>query len=149
MAAAPRASCATATAIVIETQGADGQTATYPVVGVAGIDPLQQYLLEPVPGRRQVFDIGWDVVGKRWFPVFPGQDASPGNGMHWTGPYKSWEARCAECHATGYSRNYDPATHLYAPKLAEIGVGCEGCHGPGAAHVAWAENPAKHRRLRD
>ncbi len=126
---------------VIETRGADGQTAAYPVVGVAGVDPLQQYLLAPMPGRTQVFDIAWDVGRKRWYPVFPDQDASPGNGMHWTGPYKSWEARCAECHATGYSRNYDPAAQVYAPKLAEKGVGCEGCHGPGAAHVAWAEGP--------
>lgn len=128
---------------LIETQGADGQTATYPVVGVAGIDPLQQYLLEPVPGRTQVFDIGWDVAAKRWFHVFPGQDASAGNGMHWTGFYKSWEARCAECHATGYSRNYDPASQTYSPKLAEQGVGCEGCHGPGAVHVAWAADASQ------
>jgi hypothetical protein len=28
--------------------------------------------------------------------------------MHWTGPYKNWNARCAECHATGYKKNYDP-----------------------------------------
>jgi predicted CXXCH cytochrome family protein len=126
---------------IIETQGADGRTASYPVVGVAGVDPLQQYLLEPEPGRTQVFDIAWDVAARRWYPVFPDQDASPGNGFHWTGPYKSWEARCAECHATGYSRNYDPTRHSYAPNLAEKGVGCEGCHGPGAAHVAWAKAP--------
>lgn len=126
------------TAYMIETEGADGIVRSFPVVGVAGIDPLQQYLLSPEPGRTQVFDIAWDVPGQRWYPVFPGQDASPGNGFHWTGVYKSWEARCAECHATGYTRNYDITTRTYAPQMAEIGVGCEACHGPGAAHADWA-----------
>lgn len=123
---------------LIETEGSDGQRHAYDVVGVAGIDPLQQYLLSPEPGRTQVYDIAWDVKGKRWYPVFGDQVAPPGDGLHWTGPYKSWEARCAECHATGYSRNYTPVTNRYAPKMAELGVGCEACHGPGAAHVAQA-----------
>src|SRR5690606_28338696 len=42
------------------------------------------------------------------------------------------------CHATGYDKGYDPATRSYASTEVEIGVGCEACHGPGAAHVAWA-----------
>jgi predicted CXXCH cytochrome family protein len=125
----------------IETEGPDGQRRAYPVVGVAGIDPLQQYLLSPEPGRTQAYDIAWDMTGGRWYPVFSGDPPPPGDGFHWTGPYKSWEARCAECHATGYTRNYAPATRTYAPKMAEIGVGCEACHGPGAAHIAWAAAP--------
>jgi len=128
-------------AYMIETAGADGQRRAYQVVGVAGIDPLQQYLLSPQPGRTQAYDIAWDVAGKRWYPVFPDPVPPPGDGFHWTGTYKSWESRCAECHATGYSRNYDPPTNSYAPKMTEIGVGCEACHGPGAAHIAWARDP--------
>jgi hypothetical protein len=81
---------------LIETEGPDGVRRAYPVVGVAGIDPLQQYLLSPEPGRTQTYDIAWDVVGERWYPVFPDQIVPPGDGLHWTGPYKSWEARCAE-----------------------------------------------------
>ena len=126
----------------IEAEGADGVRREYPVIGVAGIRPLQQYLLSPAPGRLQAYDIAWDVVASRWYPVFPDQTAPPGDGFHWTGPYKSWEARCAECHATGYSRNYDIQTRSYAPEMVEIGVGCEACHGPGAEHVAWATAPA-------
>ena len=126
---------------MIETEDGSGQRRAFEVIGIAGIDPLQQYLISPEPGRTQTFDIAWDVVTKRWYPVFPDQLAPAGDGMHWTGPYKSWEGRCAECHATGYTRNYDATTRTYSPKLAEIGVGCEACHGPGAAHVAWAKSP--------
>ena len=43
-----------------------------------------------------------------------------------------------ECHATGYTRDYDAVARTYAPRMAEIGVGCEACHGPGSAHLAWA-----------
>lgn len=125
-------------AYLIETEGADGVRRANQVVGVVGVHPLQQYLLSPAEGRLQAYDIAWDVERKRWFPVFGDQVAPPGDGFHWTGPYKSWEARCAECHATGYSRNYIPATNSYAPRMAETGVGCEPCHGPGANHVAWA-----------
>lgn len=122
---------------MIETAGADGATRAFPVIGVAGWAPLQQYLLEPSPGRTQAFDLAWDIAGRRWFPVL-GDLPPPGDGLHWTGPYKSWEARCAECHATGFARHYDAATRTYAPTGAETGVGCEACHGPGAAHVRWA-----------
>ena len=119
------------------------------MVGVAGWHPLQQYLISPEPGRTQAFDIAWDVEAGRWYPVFPGDPPPPGDGFHWTGPYKSWEARCAECHATGYSRNYAPETRTYAPEMAEIGVGCEACHGPGSAHVAdpAAADAGRPRRL--
>jgi predicted CXXCH cytochrome family protein len=119
----------------IEAEDGRGARRAFEVVGVAGWFPLQQYLVSPEPGRTQAFDIAWDVERGRWYPVFPG-DPPPGDGFHWTGPYKSWEARCAECHATGYSRNYRPETRTYAPELAEIGVGCEACHGPGGAHAA-------------
>ncbi len=126
---------------LIETEGPDGVRRAYDVVGVAGIDPLQQYLLSPEPGRVQTYDIAWDVEAARWYPVFPDQVALPGDGFHWTGPYKNWDGRCAECHATGYSRNYSPVTDSFKPQMTEIGVGCEACHGPGAAHLSWAKDP--------
>jgi predicted CXXCH cytochrome family protein len=127
-------------AYVIATEEA-GERREFEVVGVAGVAPLQQYLLAPEPGRTQAFDFAWDTERGAWYDLYPAGPIAPDDGLHWTGPYKSWEARCAECHATGYSRNYDPATRRYAPEMAEIGVGCEACHGPGEAHVAWAEAP--------
>jgi predicted CXXCH cytochrome family protein len=126
---------------VIETENAEGALERFEVAGVVGISPLQQYLLSPEPGRLQAFDIAWDTEKDRWFAVFPDQELLPGDGLHWSGAYKSWEARCAECHATGYSRNYDQQTRAYDPLFSEIGVGCEACHGPGQAHLDWAQAP--------
>jgi predicted CXXCH cytochrome family protein len=134
---------------LIETDGPDGQRRAFEVVGVAGVDPLQQYLLSPEPGRTQTYDIAWDVQGKRWYPVFPDQVVPADDGMHWTGPYKSWESRCAECHATGYSRNYQPQTNRFVPRMAERSVGCEACHGPGSDHLDWAHRASAREPASD
>jgi predicted CXXCH cytochrome family protein len=102
---------------------------------------LQQYLVELKGGRLQALDLSWDTKAKRWYHLYPNQDLKGGDGLHWSGPYKSWNARCAECHATNYDKNYDPQTRSYNSSQSEIGVGCEACHGPGEAHVAWARSP--------
>lgn len=117
----------------------DGQSARYKVHSVAGIAPLQQYLLETAAGQLQAYDVAWDAEAERWYHLYPEQDLLPGQGLHWTGPYKNWNARCAACHATGYLKNYDPGSQTYQSTQSEIGVGCEACHGPGEAHLAWAE----------
>jgi len=124
----------------IETDGPDGQAAEYRVMGVAGIEPLQQYLLETEPGRLQAYDVAWDILAQRWYHLYPDTGLKPGNGLHWTGPYKTWNARCAECHATGYVKAFDPSLGGYSSQQAEVGVGCEACHGPGSAHLSWARN---------
>jgi predicted CXXCH cytochrome family protein len=116
----------------------DGSTRDYPIHSVAGIAPLQQYLLETEPGRLQSFDVVWDTKNRRWYHLYPDQDLPPEDGLHWTGPYKNWNGRCAECHATGFQKNYNLGSRTYASTQAEIGVGCEACHGPGSAHLEWA-----------
>ncbi|WP_424968240.1 multiheme c-type cytochrome [Dinoroseobacter sp. S375] len=122
----------------ITSDGPDGQMTRYPVHSVAGVAPLQQYLIETEPGKIQSFDVVWDVDQARWYHLYPDQDLPYSDGLHWTGPYKNWAARCAECHATGYDKGYDPRSRSYASRQAEIGVGCEACHGPGEAHRDWA-----------
>jgi formate-dependent nitrite reductase cytochrome c552 subunit len=122
---------------VIETDGPDGTMTQYPVAGVAGIEPLQQYLLETEPGKLQSFDVAWDTELERWYHLYPDQNLPAGNGLHWTGPYKNWNARCAECHATNFEKNFMQSSNSYQSTQAEIGVGCEACHGPGQAHLDW------------
>lgn len=113
----------------------------YPIVATLGITPLQQYLVETEPGRLQALDLAWDAERKRWYDLYPEERLASDDGMHWSGPYKNHNARCAECHATDYAKNYRPRERVYESEQAEIGVGCEACHGPGAAHEAWAETP--------
>ncbi|KUJ86260.1 hypothetical protein AVO45_04100 [Ruegeria marisrubri] len=120
----------------------DGTTARYKLHSVVGVAPLQQYLFETEPGRLQSFDVVWDTEKSEWFHLYPDQDLPPDDGLHWTGPYKNWNGRCAECHATGFQKNYGPKTGRYSSSQSEIGVGCEACHGPGSAHLDWATGKA-------
>ena len=85
----------------------------------------------------------WDVEGEEWVHLYPGDAIAPDDGLHWTGPYKTWNARCAECHATDYRRAYSPQQRRYNSRSAESGVGCEACHGPGQTHVDWAADPSQ------
>jgi tetratricopeptide (TPR) repeat protein len=132
----------------IETDGPDGKPREFEVKYTVGVEPLQQYLLEIEPGRLQALDLAWDTTRRRWYHLYPDQDLQGGDGLHWTGPYKNWNARCAECHATGYAKNYDARARTYSSVQSEIGVGCEACHGPGEAHVAWAEAPGSYDTAR-
>ncbi len=123
----------------VTTEGADGKPQTFEVLYTVGHRPLQQYLVATEKGRLQVLDLAWDVTGKKWFHLYPDQDAPPGDGLHWTGSYKNWQARCATCHQTGFDKAYDLPSRTYKSHWAELTVGCEACHGPGQPHNDWAK----------
>ncbi|MBR0670759.1 multiheme c-type cytochrome [Neoroseomonas soli] len=147
---------------VIRTDGPGGAVADFTITETFGADPLQQYLLLFPDGRRQALPWAWDTRlreegGQRWFHLMAQEPLPTNDPLHWTGREQTWNFMCASCHSTGLVRGYDEATDRYETTWTEISVGCESCHGPGAAHVAWAQPGARkddsHRallvRLRD
>jgi len=54
------------------------------------------------------------------------------------GQKNDWNTQCATCHTTGYRiTGYDEkAKKTTKSEFAELGIGCEACHGPGAKHVS-------------
>src|SRR5262249_20683160 len=105
--------------------------------------PLQQYLVPFPDGRLQALGIAWDTRpkeqgGQRWFHLYPGLNVRAGEAIHWTGRDQTWNFMCAECHSTELLKGYDAAINRYHTTWSEIAVGCEACHGPASAHVAWA-----------
>jgi predicted CXXCH cytochrome family protein len=129
----------------VETDGPDGQLATFEVKYTFGIDPLQQYLIEFPDGRLQALSIAWDSRpkgqgGQRWFHLYPNEEIKHDDILHWTKLNQNWNFMCAECHSTGVRKNYDAANDRFATSFAEISVGCEACHGQGSRHVAWARS---------
>ena len=128
----------------VQTQGADGTDQEFEVLYTFGIYPLQQYLVSMPRGHFQALSIAWDSRsadegGQRWFHLDGPEPVSSDDPLHWTGPYLRWNSRCAECHSTAISKNYDEETDSYRTSWREISVGCEACHGPGSRHVAVAQ----------
>ena len=133
---------------LVETEGAGGQPAEFEIAWTFGVDPLQQYLVRFPDGHVQALGIAWDARpsaagGQRWFSLHPDERVPPGDVLHWTQPAQRWNTQCAECHSTALRRGYEPARHAYETTWAELDVACEACHGPGSAHVAWAEAAAR------
>jgi predicted CXXCH cytochrome family protein len=129
---------------VVEAEGADGKMSEFEVASTFGVDPLQQYLVPFPGGRLQALSAAWDARpaeqgGARWFDLHPDERIPPGDPLHWTGPALRWNLMCAECHSTALRRGYRLDEDRYETRWEELNVACEACHGPGSAHVAWAE----------
>ena len=129
---------------LVSTEGASGAVEEFEVKYTFGADPLQQYLVEFPGGRLQCLPLCWDSRprkegGQRWFHLYDSERIAPGDLLFWTRVSQNWNTGCAECHSTGLRKNFDPSTATYRTRWTEVDVSCEACHGPGAAHVEWAE----------
>jgi predicted CXXCH cytochrome family protein len=49
---------------------------------------------------------------------------------------QSWDRRCAGCHATGVELEFNDTSGEWMASYSELGIGCEGCHGPGSTHIS-------------
>lgn len=130
----------------INAQDEQGQRRDFPVAYTFGVFPLQQYLIERPGGRLQSLTVAWDSRaredgGQRWFSLYPGQRFTPDDALHWTGRSQNWNGMCAQCHSTDLQKAYDEQQDSFATTWSELAVGCQSCHGPGAAHLAWATQP--------
>ena len=128
----------------VRTDGPDGRLHEYPIAYTFGVDPLQQYLIPFPGGRLQALNVVWDTRpkkegGQRWFHLYPKEEVGHADPLHWTGPYQNWNFMCSECHSTNVRKGWNAASKTYSTTWSELDVSCESCHGPGSAHVAWAE----------
>ncbi len=124
-------------AFQIVTLGMDSNRQPFRVERVIGNSPLVQFLTPFPGGRYQVHEASYDPKSNQWFYVYGDDLRYPGEYGHWTGRGMNWNSYCAECHNTDLQKNYDAATDNYHTAMAEMGVGCEACHGPLKAHNEW------------
>ncbi|MEJ2604833.1 MAG: tetratricopeptide repeat protein [Gammaproteobacteria bacterium] len=127
----------------VRTDGPDGDLADFEIRWTFGVEPLQQYLVEFPDGRVQALALAWDTRpkdagGQRWFHVYGDETITADDELHWTKPAQNWNYMCADCHSTGYAKNYDAAADTFDSTWKDIDVACEACHGPGSVHAARA-----------
>jgi Cytochrome c552/Cytochrome c554 and c-prime len=92
------------------------------------------------------------VDERRWIPRRAAfLRPPPEHGYSETG---RWNAVCIDCHATNGDRRLNSvlgsqplATLVADTKVAEFGIACEACHGPGDPHVRANRNPLRRYRL--
>ena len=137
---------------MVRTDGPDGSLQDYEIAYTFGVYPLQQYLIGFPDGRYQALGLAWDSRvkeqgGQRWFHLYPDQNLTHRDPLHWTGVQQNWNYMCAECHSTNLRKNYDPQRKRFNTTWSEINVSCEACHGPGADHLAWANQEGDWQKL--
>ncbi len=88
-------------------------------------------------GRIYVLPLFWNTAWQRWLDWKEIVPVPDGN----RDLRQLWNINCFNCHATNIQRNFDLGSRTFATTWTEMGIGCESCHGPGAAHAA---NPPGH-----
>jgi hypothetical protein len=118
-----------------------------------GSHNMQAYWFESEIGRvLGQLPLSWQVEEKRWIT----RDASfvlPPDEQH-TLQLSSWNWVCVKCHATQGRPKMEVTANQFSnadTRVAELGVSCESCHGPGAEHVTANQNPLRRyaQRLSD
>ncbi|MBP17497.1 MAG: hypothetical protein CMQ21_03525 [Gammaproteobacteria bacterium] len=127
----------------IETLDGNGEKKEFPVSFTFGFFPLQQYLVEIGDGYMQAMNTAWDSRdrsqgGQRWIHLQPNEIISEDSPFFWTGHLQNWNSRCADCHSTNITKNFDAETFSFATTWSEINVACEACHGNGVTHIERA-----------
>ena len=96
----------------VTTTNADNKRETFQIKYTFGHYALQQYLIETGHGHIQAFNIAWDSRnkeqgGQRWFHLRDNEEIDTGHPFFWTGYFQNWNSRCADCHSTNVSKNYN------------------------------------------
>jgi len=127
----------------IFTEGDDGKNHEFEVKYIFGFTPLQQYLVQFPGGRMQVPRLSYDVIKKKWFNQYAGQNIPSHDWLHWTGNAQNWNTMCATCHSTNLRKNYDIKSDTYKTSYSIINVSCESCHGAAKQHIDFINGDYK------
>jgi hypothetical protein len=109
-----------------------------PIVMTTGSHHMQVYWY-PAGGSRALGQVPLVFLHEiqRWIPrdsafLVP-PDAPPGSET------ARWNETCIACHTT-HPQSRPLGEQEWDSHVAEMGISCEACHGPGDAHIQWRRN---------
>jgi predicted CXXCH cytochrome family protein len=124
----------------------------YKVERLVGSHWFQECLTKDETGRYWRLPLSYHIVEGRWIHT-NGAFLAADTDDFWS---KStvWNESCVFCHNTKPSKQ--PITWSlgtrrgrgYDTTVAELGIACEACHGPGSTHVRINQNPARRFAVR-
>src|SRR5262249_32414853 len=112
---------------------------------------VQECLHRAPDGSYLRLPVLYHIVEKRWVHAH-GAFLAPDSDDFW-GKSRgfTWNDTCLYCHNTGPSKTpvRGPGGRRagYETTVAELGISCEACHGPGGEHVRLNGNPARRLEL--
>jgi predicted CXXCH cytochrome family protein len=107
------------------------------VVMVTGSHHMQVYWVAAPRGRAlHAFPFAWLIGEGRWVPTESTLLRPPQGDVVYT-----WNDVCIQCHAVAGRPGV--AADLADTRVAELGIACEACHGPGEAHAAAHRDPLR------
>jgi predicted CXXCH cytochrome family protein len=121
--------------------GPESRPETYRVDYVLGSIWKQRYISRFPNGALRVLPVQWNVQTLKWVGA-SGMEGEGAGKAFWSDSENVFQYQCMGCHTTNSRANYDEAKDTYATEWTDMGVGCEGCHGPGSNHLV-AEIPEK------
>jgi predicted CXXCH cytochrome family protein len=116
------------------------------VVMTTGSHHMQIYWMAGPRGGLEQLSWTWLIRDQRWVPgeaVYLQPPEAPG------GIAAQWETNCIRCHATGPQPRLALGGREHVPpdpRVGELGIGCESCHGPAEAHVEANRDPLRRYR---
>lgn len=112
------------------------------VVMTTGSHHYQIYWVSTGAGRTlDNLPVSFLLDEQRWVPRTATFLMPPGQPID----VRHWNTNCIQCHATqGQPR--PQAEGAFDTRAAELGIGCESCHGPGRKHVEARRDPLSRYR---
>ena len=107
-----------------------------------GSNRYQQYFErvgEGEGGELRRLPILWHVGEQRWMHL-NGVFLEPDD-TRWDAHAASWNDNCVFCHNTGVQPRMEASERRFATRVADLGIACEACHGPGEEHVRRMASP--------
>lgn len=114
---------------------------------VVGSHWVQECLHRDEHGKYIRLPVLYHIAEKQWVHT-NGAFLSPDAPDFWEKCRNTaWNETCLFCHNTAPAKNRALAPRgqpdTYETSVAELGISCEACHGPGSEHVQRNRNPAR------
>ena len=115
------------------------------IVMATGSHHYQVYWVASRRGRElRQFPWAYHLKEQRWIPgedVFIRPPDAPRR-------FALWNNNCIQCHSVRGVPGIDPQSKDLFSTVAEFGISCEACHGPGEQHVRKQRDPLTRYRQR-
>jgi predicted CXXCH cytochrome family protein len=130
---------------------------TVKVERAVGSRRYQQYLAREGDAFWRL-PVAYNIEEKRWFPMtgaflFSDDTAidDPTRPVFGGGVFDRhvtrWNDNCVFCHNVAPNPGRDPSSGTFTTTVAELGIACEACHGPGAEHARVNADPSRRYAL--